>query len=148
MNDNSPQPNHHHVTLHKPKKPWYKRVWVWIGIVVLIGIIGGAGTPKDSSNTSSQPNNTAEQTKAEPAKEEKQPEAWDIEVAYAKVTNGMTKAEVEAATGKPSDSCTENDSEYLGKTEYCSYGNPFIDKGSISVTYNQGKVSSKTKSKY
>lgn len=30
------------------KKAWYKRVWVWIGIIVLLGIIGSAMAPKDT----------------------------------------------------------------------------------------------------
>lgn len=30
------------------KKPWYKRVWAWIGIVVLLGIIGSAMAPRDT----------------------------------------------------------------------------------------------------
>lgn len=33
---------------HKTKKPWYKRVWVWIGIVVLLLIIGGATASEDN----------------------------------------------------------------------------------------------------
>lgn len=31
----------------KLKKPWYKRVWVWIGIVVLLMIISSALAPKE-----------------------------------------------------------------------------------------------------
>lgn len=132
----------HHVTVHKQKKPWYARFWVWVGIIILALIIGGAlsggGNKQDST---SQPANNQSQ-KTEPAA------TWDMEAAYAKVSNGMTKAEVEAATGKKSDSCYESQTEYLGKTELCSYGSAFIDKGTITVTYSQDKVSSKSKSTY
>lgn len=128
---------------HKPKKPWFKRVWVWIGIIVLVGIAASAASPKETPA----PAATTPATTAEAPKEEA-PAKWDMEAAYAKINNGMTKAEVEEATGKKSESCTESVSEYIGKTEYCSYGNAFIDKGSISVVYSQDVVSSKTKSKY
>lgn len=73
---------------------------------------------------------------------------WDMEAAYAKINNGMTKAQVAEAVGKQPDSCTENQSEYLGKTEVCTYGNVIVDKGAISVTFSQDKVSNKTKSTY
>lgn len=71
--------------------------------------------------------------------------SWDATSAYAKITTGMSKTEVEAATGKTSDNCVSTESSY-GKTETCSYGNSFTDGASISVTYSDGKVS--TKSKY
>lgn len=130
---------------NKTKKPWYKRVWVWIAIIVLLIIIGSAaGGNKDTpaSNTGSdQTTETAPAPAAEPAK-------FDVEAAYAKLTTGMTKAQVEEATGKTSDNCTESDMGQYGKTESCSYGNAFIDKGSILVIYSNGELSSKTKSTY
>lgn len=126
---------------NKPKKAWYKRVWVWIGIIVLLMIVASA------ANSGNQPtNNTPTNTPA--ATEQPKAEKWDYEAAYAKITNGMTKTEVEAATGKPSESCTESDMEHLGKSESCTYGNAFIDKASIFVIYSNGEVSSKTKSTY
>lgn len=127
---------------HKPKKAWYKRVWVWIGIIVLICIIASAASPKNTPTTPAATTPTAETPK------EEAPAKWDIEAVYAKINNGMTKAEVEAATGKTSDSCTESTNEYTGKTEFCNYGNAFIDKATITVTYSQDVVSGKTKSKY
>jgi hypothetical protein len=60
----------------------------------------------------------------------------------------MTKTQVEVATGKTSDNCTESDMGQYGKSESCGYGNAFIDKASIIVIYSNGEVSSKTKSTY
>ena len=69
---------------------------------------------------------------------------WDVDGSYEKITTGMPKAEVEAATGKTSDSCTESETSF-GKMEICSYGNYITDGGSISVTYTDNQVSSKSK---
>lgn len=30
------------------KKPWYKRFWVWLGLIVLFGIIVSAASPKEA----------------------------------------------------------------------------------------------------
>lgn len=53
----------------KTKKAWYKRVWVWIGIIVVIGIVSSAAAPKDtpkladgSSSDSASTNKESEQT--------------------------------------------------------------------------------------
>jgi hypothetical protein len=126
------------------KKPWFKKWWVWaIIIVVLIGI-GGAGTNTQQKAAETPANTTTQEPKAE----EKPAAKWDMEAAYAKINNGMTKAQVAQAIGKEPESCTESQSEYIGKSELCTYGNAFIDKGAIIVTYMQDKVSSKTKSTY
>lgn len=125
--------NMQHVTIHKAKKPWYKRFWVWaLVVIVLIGVFGSTAT-----NTANPPSSTAEQA----------PPLWDIDKAYDGIKDGMTKAEVEQVTGKASDNCTEHENTYLGRTEYCHYGNAFAE-GSIDVTFSEGRVSSKTKTKY
>ena len=117
-------------------------------IVTVVLLIGGIALGVNNKSTipasvdSSQNGTSINEEDA--AKDDK----WDIDAAYQKIENGMTKAQVEDATGKASDSCTESENEYTGKTEYCTYGNAFIDKGAISVTYSQGEVSSKTKSTY
>ena len=137
--------NMHHVTVHKEKKAWYKKWWVWVIIIIVLIGIGGAGSTSQQKAAET-PTNAP--TTQEPKPEEKPAAKWDMEAAYAKVNNGMTKAQVEAAIGKKAESCTESQSEYLGKTELCTYGNAFIDKGAIIVTYSQDKVNSKTKSTY
>jgi hypothetical protein len=130
---------------NKSKKAWYKRVWVWVGIIVIIGTLGSLTTPKSPTNSNSQQTPAAN---AEAPKAEEKPAKWDVEAAYAKISNGMTKAQVETATGKQSENCTESDIPPIGKTESCGYGNAFIDKASIMVIYSNDQVSSKTKSTY
>jgi len=120
---------------------------VWIGIIVLLGVIGSMANQSAPSTTTQTPQSSTSTTNEQP-KEEPVAEKWDVEAAYAKIDNGMTKAEVEAATGKQSENCTESEMETLGKTETCTYGNAFIDKASIIVTYQQDVVTSKTKSTY
>lgn len=133
------------------KKAWYKRVWVWILVVFALGIIGvaasGGGNTPTTTTTDTQ-TGTEATTKPSEAKEEPKPEKWDMVAAYDKITNGMTKAQVEEVTGKKSDSCTESDMGELGKHETCNYGNAFIDKAQIIVTYSNGEVSTKTKTTY
>ena len=63
---------------------------------------------------------------------------------YDKISNGMTKAEVEAATGHESGSCVVSEVEGLPKSETCNYGDVVKD-GIIGVTYSDGKVTAKTK---
>ena len=69
---------------------------------------------------------------------------WDADAAYEKITTGMTKAEVESITGKASEDCSVSESQF-GKTEFCTYGNYTTDGASISVSYMDDKVSSKSK---
>lgn len=135
---------------NKQKKPWYKRIWVWILIIlaalVAIGALAGGGTetPAPAAQEPAQSTPAAEEKKPE----EKPAEKWDLEAAYQAIQNGMTKQQVEEATGKKSEDCTESDMGEYGKNEICSYGNPFIEEGTITVTYDNGKVSTKTKSTY
>ena len=133
--------------IHNNKKPWYKKWWVWlIIIVVLIGIGGAAGKEGAESPSTSPATNTPQSTEA-PAKEEPKAEKWDVEANYAKINNGMTKADVETAIAKESDNCSESATEYIGKTEMCTYGS-FGDNGMITVHYTNDVVSSKSKNKF
>lgn len=127
----------------KEGKAWYKKWWVWVIVVVVIIGIGGASNKGSTDTATQQSAPAATQEEPKPAERAK----WDVEANYAKINNGMTKPEVEVAVGKKSDSCTENTSEYIGKTESCNYGS-FGDNGIIVVTYSNDKVSSKTKSKF
>jgi hypothetical protein len=137
MTENT-NPNMHHVTVHKAKKAWYKRFWVWILILIVIGAIAASsGGGKTTTSTSSKGSTST----AAPAK-------WDIQAAYDKVQTGMTKPQVEAATGKTSADCTSSATQGVGTTEVCEYGSAFSDKGTITVTYSNDAVFSKTKTSY
>lgn len=35
------------------KKPWYKRFWAWVGIIILVGIIASALSPKEAPKLAS-----------------------------------------------------------------------------------------------
>lgn len=132
--------------INNHKKAWYKRVWVWIGIIVVLAIIGTASNGSEKTPTAT--TNTTTATSVSDKKQEPKPAKWDVEAAYAKVNNGMTKAQVEEATAKKSDNCTESDMGEYGKSEVCTYGNAFTDKAQIIVTYSNGEASTKTKSTY
>lgn len=113
-------------------------------VLLLAGIGAGAA---NSSKTTTIYEKTNNKTDSSTVKKE-EPSEWDVEAVYAKIENDMTKQQVEDATGKKSDSCTESENPTFGKTEICNYGNAFIDKATITVTYSQDKVSTKTKSTY
>ncbi len=125
----------------KQAKPWYKKWWVWLIIILILIGIGGAAGGNNGANSSSTSEMKSNET-AQPAKPK-----WDVEDAYSKVNDGMTKAEVEAAVGKTSDNCSESSMQYVGKTEICTYGS-LGDNGSITVTYQNDKVASKAKTKF
>lgn len=124
---------------HKPKKAWYKRFWVWALVIVIVLSIAAAGGSDTSSPSSS--SNASSGSDEKPAK-------FDLEAAYNAVQTGMSKAQVEEVTGKPSESCTRSEQEDIGSTEMCMYGSAFKDKGVLTVTYMNEEVYSKTKSTY
>lgn len=134
----------------KQSKPWYKKWWVWAIIIVVIIAIGGAAGSEDDSTQPSGNTSTSEtnDTSAPEQKEEEPAKEWNLNEAYGKIKTGMTKAQVEKATAKDSESCYESEDPTFGKTEICNYGNAFIDKGGITVTYRQGEVASKSKHSY
>lgn len=133
--------NHMDTTLHKPHKPWYKRVWVWVLVVFVLACIGVAS--EDTSKPTA--------TKTEPtaaATETKQETRWDPATYYDQIQSGQTKQQVEQLTGKTSDNCSASESPGVGTMEICTYGGGFSDKGSLMVTYTNGTVYSKTKNSY
>jgi hypothetical protein len=73
---------------------------------------------------------------------------WDVQAASAKIANGMTKADVEAAVGKSATNCTVTDMGKQGKYEACSYGAVPADRGIIIVSYTNGLVTAKSTSTY
>lgn len=56
--------------MEKQKKPFYKRWWVWVLAVIIIGAIASGGG-EDSEPASTEPKKEAEAKKEEPKKEEK-----------------------------------------------------------------------------
>jgi len=125
------------------KKSWFARHKVLTVILVLIGlgVVGSAfsDTPTTTPTTHTEPS-AAEETATETT-----PEKINIEAAYKKIKTGMSKSEVEKVTERESDDCVESEFEGLGTSESCNYGD--FD-GMIIVTYDDGKVSSKTKSNF
>lgn len=113
----------------------------FLGLIILIIIISaaGGGDKKDSSSSSSSSTSTP---KTEETKK------FNIDDIYTKINTGMTEAQVKDIITKEPINCTESEIQGLGTSKLCSYGNVFIDSGSIMVTYSNGKVSSKTKSQY
>lgn len=131
-------------TQPKMKKPWYKRIWVWVGVIIIFAIIGSMNMPKQQPSAAvSAPTSTSLQpTTPQPAAK------WDYEAVYNNIQTGMTKTQVEEMTAKKSENCTESEIAQLGKSELCSYGNAFTDKAVITITYRNDVVDSKTKSTY
>ena len=131
----------------KNKKKWYKKWWIWVIIVfVLFVIVGAKGSDpnKTETTTTPKPDSSATQTPAPAAT----PAKPTFQAAYDAIQTGMTKAQVEAATGRSSESCTTSDIAGIGTYEYCTYGSAFSDKGTISVTYENGSVQNKTKTTF
>lgn len=127
----------------KQSKAWYKRWWVWLILIfALIGIGNILGSHTNNGDTTTNLQAPKSEQPSLP-KEEK----WDIEVIYPQIKDGMEKSDTEKILGKKSDNCSESSSEYIGKIEVCSYGN-LGDNGSITVTYQNNKVSSKAKTKF
>jgi hypothetical protein len=113
----------------------------FLGLVVLIIIIASFGGSKDSNS------NSSSSSGSQPAKTE-EAKKFNIDDIYAKIETGMSEDQVKEIVTKDPINCTESEMQGLGTSKLCSYGNVFTDAGSIMVTYNNGKVFSKTKSQY
>ena len=117
---------------NKNKKPFYKRFWFWVLVVILVIIIAHAGGGSDKKTSTTGTSNTSTQQK------------WDGTAFFDKVQTGMSKADVDKVAGK-TPSCTESQTDQIGSTEICSYGNLFTDKQAVTVTYMNDAVYSKTR---
>ena len=101
----------------KPKKPWYKKWWIWvIGGVVVLAIIG-AFIPKDASKKENQAAGTIAttavvQTTVEPTKEN----------TTEKATEAPTQKPTKAPTESPTEALPREYQNALDKAEsYLSY---------------------------
>ncbi len=118
-----------------------------IATVLFVAVVAvGASVASNNSSGNEQSSSNPQSSPASSEKKKEEPK-WDVNVVYGKIQDGMTKAEVEKITGKKSTDCTEVSTQYVGKTESCSYGS-LGDNGIITVEYDNGKVSTKTKSTY
>lgn len=72
----------------------------------------------------------------------------NLDDVYGKITIGMSEAQVETIITHEPTFCSESEMPMVGNMKLCSYGNVFIDSGSIMVTYTNDRVYSKTKSQF
>lgn len=135
---------------NQEKGNWFGRhkvLTVILGLMVLgfivMGVSGTGNTTTNTNNGGNKNTTTPEAKKAEPEKKK-----LSIDEVYGKINTGMTEAEVDAiVTSKPIN-CTESEMQGLGTSKFCTYGNVFTEGTSIMVTYNNGKVFTKTKTQY
>jgi|GEM_PF-6195187 len=129
------------------KDNWFKKhkILTVIGSIILFFIIVGAasGGSKNSTPTSTQKTTDASTTTEQVKKEEKP--AWDAQAIYDKLQNSMNKADAETVIGKTGENCSTSDTPGVGTMEFCLYNGDFGSKGSISITYLNGTIYSKTK---
>lgn len=129
-----------------------KLAWIVTGVVVGLGILinvvtGVLGTMLSMSATESI-NSTSRQTESTTPSATSEPSStWNINEVYDQLADGMAKANAEAIINKKAESCSESTIEGYGTTETCSYGT-YADRGSISVSYLDGKLNSKHKFEY
>lgn len=103
---------------------------------ITLALIGGVAEEADKADK-----------KKNSSSEQRQPEKPKLDIAafYAKVENGMTKEQVVELAAKDPGTCTESETQGLGKYEYCSWYGELGDSSVASVTFKDGAVESKTK---
>lgn len=118
------------------RKNWAQRHKVLTAIIVIVGlfVLAGALTP-DKVEV-----NTTTPTVAVPTVTR-----WDGSANYDKIQTGQSREEVESLIQKTSSSCTTSETSGTGTIDICSYGNSLTDRVTISVTYLNGAVYTKTK---
>lgn len=88
----------------KPKKPWYKKWWIWVIIgVVVFGVIG-AVTPKKTTTSE----NVQSTTAAENEKQGSQNQT---------ISTAVTEASTEKTTAKPTEAATENKDDFINSCQ-------------------------------
>ncbi|MFX5502496.1 hypothetical protein ACM5ME_21240 [Bacillus subtilis] len=140
----------------KVKKPFYKRVWFWV--IVAIVVIGAAGVNSggDTETASTETKDTATkatETKAAPKKEEKKEEKKETNKKetnkktismdeFKKIENGMSKEEVEKLIGGAG-TLDSSAGEGQYKTEIYSWEGDTGFGANANVTFQDGKVQGK-----
>jgi predicted lipid-binding transport protein (Tim44 family) len=115
--------------------------WIIAAVLYGLGAISGAinaSTANKSLETFQEASNQSQQTTEE--------NKTDLAADYEKIQNGMTKEEVESALGRESSNCVESEGGGM-KLETCSYNN-FGDGITVSVIFQDGKVTNKSKADY
>lgn len=126
----------------------HKLALIIVAILWIVGIASAAATSNNKTTIVTTPTNNGTSTTQTKTQETSSTPKTSLSEFYDKIQNGQTKAQVESlADGRKPLNCTENQDPYLGKTEFCTYGS-FSDKGTVTVTYTNDQVSSKTKSQY
>ena len=112
-----------------------------IVLIIIISVISSInGVKKTLDGTAPSTNNT---TNTKPSVKK-----FNIDEIYSQINTGMTEAQVEEIITQKAINCTESEMQGIGTSKFCTYGNVFLDSGSIMVSYMNGKVSTKTKSQY
>jgi hypothetical protein len=115
-------------------------VLVFFGLVIIGAAVGGSSETANKQSADKAPAASQSSQTGQP----KAP-AWDAQAVYDKINAGMTKAETEQVIGKTSNDCSKTSIQGYGETEYCNYSGGFGSKGTITVTYHDGVVETKSK---
>lgn len=114
-------------------------------IIIVLFLIIGAAASKNSDKIEDAASKL--ESSLEESNNSSDASASTLVAGYDKVTEGMTKSAAESALGTSSTSCTTSSYSGVGTYEVCSYGG-FSDKVSITITYKDGVVQSKSKTNY
>lgn len=124
-------------------KNWFSRHKILTVLLALfaIGVIGSAV----GGDSSPQSTKKSETTPAASTQTTPKPQL-DLAAFYGQVQTGMTKDEVVTLAANDAGQCTASEIQGLGSSEYCSWYGSFGSSGYVAVTFQDGKVSSKSKS--
>jgi len=112
-------------------------------LIIVISVIVGRGSKSNSTTPNSTQSSATATPTAKPTTKK-----FNIDDIYSQINTGMSEAEVQQIITKEPINCTESESQGIGTIKICTYGNVFLDSGSIMVDYLNGKVYSKTKSQF